>query len=208
MDYILFDACLMGSVEVAYELRDKASIIGFSPTEILADGFDYKLLTSRLLSESPDPVQVCRDYFEQYRVGPDGSSSNAYPYATISAVDTRYLEDLAAVCKTLFEKYRSGIDGVNERHVQRYFRMERHFFYDLRDILSKSGASDEDLEKLDAVLEKLVVYKEHTPYFMSIPISDASYSGLSMYLPNMGSSFLDAYYMENMDWNTDTQLVK
>lgn len=208
MDYILFDACLMGTVEVAYELRDKARIIGFSPTEILADGFDYNLLASRLLSESPDPVQVCRDYFEQYRVGPDGSSSNAYPYATISALDTRYLEELAAVCKTLFEKYRSGIDGVNERYVQRYYRFERHFFYDLRDILSKSGVSDEDLEKLDAVLEKLVIYKDHTPYFMSIPISDASYSGLSMYLPKMGSSFLDAYYMENMDWNTDTQLVK
>ena len=36
MDYILLDACLSGCVEVAWQLRDKADIVGFSQTEVLA----------------------------------------------------------------------------------------------------------------------------------------------------------------------------
>lgn len=207
MDYILFDACLMGCVEVAYELRDKASIIGFSPTEILADGFDYKLLASRLLKDDPDPIQVCKDYFYQYE-NPDGSTSSRSPYATISAVNTEHLEELAAVCRSLFEKYRAQMNSVNASKIQRYYRMERHFFYDLRDILAKSGATPEDLAVLDDALGKVVVYKDHTDYFFSIPISDETYSGLSMYLPAKGSALLDQFYKENLDWNTATQLVK
>ena len=205
MDYILFDACLMAGVEVAYELKDKASIIGFSPTEILADGFDYKLIASRLVSDTPDPVQVCRDYFEQYKILPEGSDTRC---ATISAVDTRYLDELAAVCKTLFGKYHYAMSSVNPDTIQRYYRSGRHFFYDLRDILSKSGASEEDLQEFDSAMEKVVVYKDHTPTFLGIQIGDTSYSGLSMYLPRMGSSVLDVFYRENVAWNAATELVK
>ena len=207
MDYILMDACLMGCIEVAYELRDKAAIIGFSPTEILADGFDYKLLTSRLLCKEPDPVQVCKDYFYQYKK-PDGTTSSGSAYATISAVNTKYLDALAQLCRGLFEKYRENMDNVNADIIQHYFRFERHFFYDMRDILVKSGISGEDLAALDDVLEKLVIYKDHTDYFISIPIKDDTYSGLSMFLPSKGSAILNSFYKENLDWNTATQLVK
>lgn len=205
MDYILLDACLMGGIEIAYELRDKATVIGFSPTEILADGFDYNLLTSRLLQETPDPVQVCKDYFNQYRK--DGKNAGQ-EFATISAVNTAHLEELAAVCRDLFEKYRENISAVNAGSIQRYYRMERHFFYDMRDIVAKSGASAEDLAALDEALGKVVIYKDHTEYFFSIPILDGTYSGLSMYLPAKGSALLDKFYKENLDWNTATQLVK
>ena len=37
LDYLLFDACLMGGIEVAYELKDKVGKLGFSQTEVLAD---------------------------------------------------------------------------------------------------------------------------------------------------------------------------
>ena len=207
MDYILLDACLMGCVEVAYELRDKARIIGFSPTEILADGFDYKLIASRLLQEEPDPVQVCKDYFYQYKK-PDGTTSSSSAYATISVVDTEHLDELADVCRDIFEKYREKINAVNAGKVQIYYRMDRHFFYDLRDIVAKAGASAEDLAVLDEALGKVIVYKDHTDYFFSIPIKDNTYSGLSMYLPPKGSEVLDKFYKENLDWNAATQLVK
>ena len=45
---IAFDACYMGSVEVAYALRDKARYLLFSPTEILPNGFPYETLTPKL----------------------------------------------------------------------------------------------------------------------------------------------------------------
>ena len=37
-DFILFEGCYMGSVEVAYELKDKTEAIIASPTEIVSPG--------------------------------------------------------------------------------------------------------------------------------------------------------------------------
>ena len=56
LDYCLIDACLSGCVEVAHALKGKADIVGFSPTEVLADGFDYKNITTHLFARPLDPV--------------------------------------------------------------------------------------------------------------------------------------------------------
>ena len=50
-DYILFDACFMGSVEVLYELRHSARYFIASPAEILADGFPYHLILPYLIGK-------------------------------------------------------------------------------------------------------------------------------------------------------------
>ena len=49
-DYILFDACLMSQVEVAYELRDTADYLILSPAEVMSAGFPYFKITKYLLS--------------------------------------------------------------------------------------------------------------------------------------------------------------
>ena len=205
MDYILLDACFMGGVETAYELKDKTDLIGFSQTEILAEGFDYKTITTRLLQDEPSPLQVCEDYFNQYK---DKSSSLG---ATISLVRTDGLDNLAQVCKVLFQKYRTEISEVNANKVQRYWRTsisgpERSYFYDLRDILSKSGVSEEEMAELDNALAGVVMYEAHTDVFMNnINLTDCC--GLSMFLPNKGLNALKNFYRDNIGWNTATQLV-
>lgn len=201
LDYLLLDACLSGCVEVAYQLRDKADIVGFSQTEVLAEGFDYRTITSRLLKTTPDPVQVCKDYFARYDV-----QSGQMRSATISAVDTREMEPLSDICGTLFEKYREKLMNMSGSSVQGYFRYNRHFFYDLKDILVKAGISAEEKEALQDALDRCVVYKAATDNFLSIRINTAC--GLSMYLPSMGSDFLDAFYKEHIAWNQATSLVK
>ena len=201
LDYLLLDACLSGCVEVAYQLRGKADIVGFSQTEVLAEGFDYRTITSRLLQNTPDPIQVCKDYFERYDV-----LSGQYRSATISAVDTRELEPLTNLCKTLFQKYRTNLKTMNPRNVQGYFRSERHFFYDLRDILVKAGITSEEEAALVEALNRCVLYKAATDYFLSVRIYTAC--GLSMYLPANGSDFLDNFYKEHIAWNQATELVK
>lgn len=201
LDYLLFDACLMGTVEVAWELRGKASIVGFSQTEVLAEGFNYQTITTHLLTEFPDPVAVCRDYFELY-----DARSGSERSATISVVDTDKMDALAEVCRTLFAKYHTQMDEVSSTKVQRYYRYSRQWFYDLRDILKQSGASHEDLELLDGALSQCVIYKAATPNFLSIPIKTAC--GLSMYLPKDGSEYLDNFYRSNISWNDATALVQ
>ena len=202
MDYILFDACLMGGVEVAYELKDRCGLVGFSQTEVLAEGFDYRSIPNYLLSgQEPDPESVCRDYFEQYDV-----QSGIYRSATISLVDCRRLEPLAAICADLFEKYRRDMRNLSPFNVQRYYRSDHHWFYDLVDILVKAGADPADVEALENAVDDCMIYRAATPEFMGAFDID-SYSGFSMYLPCHGNSELDKYY-RTLKWNIATGLVE
>ena len=203
MDYILFDACFMGCVEVAWQLREKADIVGFSPAEVLAEGFVYKTLTQRLFQKTPDPVAVCRDYFEQY----DPVSGSA----TITVVDTRKMDRLATVCKQLFQKYREGIYSLEWSDVQYYFRPGfaysadiKHLF-DIQDILVQAGISAEDKAGFDAALKECILYEAHTPQFLSVPLTRAC--GLSMYLPTSGTYELTSYYAGHVAWNKATELI-
>lgn len=202
LDYLLFDACLMGGVEVAYELRNDVDLMGFSQTEVLAEGFDYHKLAGTLLR--PDglgPYGVCSDYFALYEAQTGQKNS-----ATISLVDCRRMGSLTEICRELFDKYREAILAVDPDSVQRYYRYERHWFYDLRDILIKAGMTSEEKARLDAALDECILYKAATQYFLSIPIT--SYSGLSMFLPANGSDYIKNYYKENLSWNTATGLVQ
>jgi len=200
LDYCLIDACLSGCVEVAHALKGKADIVGFSPTEVLADGFDYKNITTHLFARPLDPVEVCREYFAYYNAQSGSSRS-----ATITAVDTRKMDALEAVCKELFEAYRPILKTMSGSNVQGYFRFDRHYFYDLRDILVQAGISEQEKARLDAALSQFIVYQAATDYFLSIPLKRVC--GLSMYLPSMGSSYLNKYYKENISWNQATELV-
>ena len=202
LDYLLLDACLMGGVETAFEMKDLCDVIAFSQTEVLAQGFDYETMTGHLLQTRPAaPEKVCSDYYEYY-----AAQTGVYQSATISLMDCRKLDQLASVCKELFEKYRTQIAAVDPRQVQGYFRSNKHWFYDLKDILTVAGISAEDTATLDQVLAACTLYKNATPQFMDeFPIR--AYCGLSMYLPANGSSYLDSAYKE-LAWNKATALVK
>lgn len=202
LDYILFDACLMGGIEVAYELRGKTSLVGFSQAEVLAEGLNYKTLASRLLADdTSDLVAVCRDYFEQYDIL-DGANRSA----TVSAIDCDELEPLAELCAELFERYRGDISALPWSRVQRYYRSRYHWFYDLESILVEAGISSEEKHDLYEALEKCVLYKGATPSFMN-SFDIAVFSGFSMYLPSHGNTELDKYY-KTLEWNKATGLVK
>lgn len=202
MEYILFDACLMGGVEVAYEFKDKCHYVGFSQTEVLAEGFDYKSLAKHLLgSEIPDPQAVCDDFFQQYI-----TQSGVYQSATISMVDCTKMSSLAQTCSKLFAEYRETLSQLKESQVQRYYRGDYHWFFDLYDIIAKAGATEDELSELQEALDRCITYKSATPGFMG-SFSIDTYSGLSMYLPSQGSVELDKYY-RTLQWNKDTALVE
>jgi hypothetical protein len=202
LDYILFDACLMGGIEVAYELRDKCSLLGFSQAEVLAEGLDYNTLATHLIQkESPDVLSVCNDYFIQY-----DRQSGVHRSATISLVDCSKLEPVAEVCRELFPKYRDVIRTMDYRKVQRYYRDNKHWFYDLESIMTEAGADAEEIARLQEALDRCVLYKGYTPSFMS-EFNINTFSGFSMYLPSHGSSELDRFY-KTLQWNMATGLVE
>lgn len=201
-DYILFDACLMGGVEVAYQLRDKCGLVGFSQTEVLAEGLNYKTLVNHLLGQTePDPVQVCDDFYAYY-----DAQNGVERSATVSVVDCSMMEPLAKLCAELFDRYNASISTLPSSRVQRYYRYSYHWFYDLESILVEAGISAEELALLHDALNECVVYKAATPSFMDSFDIDVC-SGFSMFLPSHGGARLKQYYKQ-LDWNIATGLVK
>lgn len=201
-DYMIFDACLAGGIESAYQLRHVCDLYCASQTEILSDGFDYKNMGERLLSgEVPDPVQVCRDFYNYYN-----EQTGTRQSATVSAVDCRMLQPLAAYTKLLLARYVASVDALNPSDVQGYYRGGHHWFYDFEDILQKAGISETEKSELAGCLEKCIRYKAATPHFFA-SFDIVHHSGFSMYLPNNGNEALNDYY-RTLEWNEATGLVK
>ena len=202
MDYILFDTCLMGGVEVAYELRDVCGKVGFSQAEVLAEGFDYTKLARHLfLNDVPRPEAVCEDYFLYY-----DTQTGLERSATISCVDCSKLEPLAQVCSGLFSKYADSISRLDPDKVQRYFRNNYHWFYDLKSILVEAGIDASELESLEDALNECIIYKAATPSFIG-SFDIKVFSGFSMFLPSDGGDRLKEFY-KTLEWNMDTGLVR
>ena len=214
LDYILFDACLMATVEVVWELRNVASYLAVSPCEIPAAGFNYQTMTEHLLKPAvPDLQAVCEDYFNMYK------DDTVYG-ATITMVDCSRLDPLASVCRDLFDRYRSGILNLDGSKLQAYDRIMGQSkpylaFFDLKDMLRKAGATEADLADLQAALDQAIVYEAHSARFISIELVNCC--GLAVYLPAYpnyridtyhGTRFLDTYYKENLAWNQATMLVE
>ena len=218
LDYFLFDACLMGCVEVAYAFKDKVNVMGFSPSEVLSYGFDYTKMASFLLEgESADPISVCRTYLEKY-LSMSGSSKSA----CTAVVDLRYLDEVADACTVLFEKYRSEIaavkrteesvvsDGqqVSRFSPQNYYTGNHRWFYDLRDILVTAGVPKEELADLDAALAKAVLFEGHTPNFLIYTkFQFHSCCGMSMFLPSDNTDQNLEDYYRKLSWNVATGLI-
>lgn len=202
---ILFDCCLMGCVEVAYELRDVCDKIVFSPAEVLSDGFNYNILFEHLFEGKTTNIQsVAEDYFEQYQ-----SKTGVNKSATITMVDCRKMNALAEVCRDIFEAHRDQIATLRGNNIQQYHRYDFNCFYDLRDICVKLGASADELAKLDAAMDLCIPYKAATESFMygynGFKIN--TYCGLSSYLPAEGDGRTKAIYGP-LSWNIATEYVK
>lgn len=69
-DYILFGACLMSQVEVAYELRNAADYLILSPAEVMSAGFPYFKMTKYLLSadnSEQSAINIAKDFIDYYK---------------------------------------------------------------------------------------------------------------------------------------------
>lgn len=204
-DYIIFDACLMGGIEVAYEMKDNCDYIVFSPTEILAQGFPYYMMMDALFNRDVKDglIATAEEYYRYYY---ERSQVERTKGCTVSVIQTDQLEGLAKVAASIFDRHRNEIFALNGSYIQQYFRLNRHWFYDLRDIVSKVADADE-YSKFCTALDRAVIYRAATERFLSIIIDPKKYSGLSSYLPNPEYEYLNEFY-KTLAWNKATGLVK
>ncbi|HIZ85274.1 MAG TPA: hypothetical protein IAC04_02150 [Candidatus Coprenecus stercoravium] len=206
--YILFDACLMGGVEVAYELKDHCDYIVASAAEILAGGFPYEKIIPMLFEGRNGLESACWEFYQRY--AEDG--------ATVALIETSKLNALAESCLDIFlSGGRVAIRSLDMDSLQGYFRMDRHWFYDLGDLMSRISPADTaegQTRNLYDVFEKAlgdaVICKWSTDEFVlgGYPqFSIKKFSGLSTYVPNPENPVLDEYY-KTLAWNKAVMMVE
>jgi hypothetical protein len=186
-DFILMDACLMGAVEVAYELKDKTDFIIASSTETIYTGFPYDQIIPELLASQINLKAVAQHYFDYYN-----SLQGAYRSATISVIETQYLPELANQLKRLFNENEINRMSINRSSVQRLDVYEEQYTFDLLDFVNTLFPTAEK-EAFVNQLNRTVIYKAHTPMFLS-DYEIKTYSGLSCYIPVFERNDLNEYY--------------
>ena len=198
---IMFDACLMGGIEVAYELKDKTDYIISSAAEIMADGFPYQYIGELFFNTEGNFLDgICKSYYDYYNEKGQG--------ATISLVKTSALSNVATACMNVFLTRRSLIPSLNMDDIQGYFRYDRHYFYDLDDFIGRIALPEQYSAFKDA-MDKAVISKYYTENFFIAPGAEfeiKKFSGLSTYIPNPENKFLDEFYKQ-FAWNKTVQMI-
>ena len=202
LEYLILDACLMGTVEVAWELKEICRYIVASPTEILTDGMMYKTLSWDMFSGvEADLPTYCKEYFEYYN-----SETGSRRAGTITLVDCAKLDAVAQAFATIVDAHREDIPGCLAS-AQRYYYSSSplRFYYDLRDFGACLGASGTELAQLDAALAAAIPYHAETPTFFDLPLERCC--GLSVYIPDPLRVKLNKAYKE-LGWNQAVRLVE
>ena len=161
-DYILFDACFMGNIESAYDLRNVTDYIIGSPCEVMGYGFPYLNIMPYMLMNrgtSYDLDKICSTYVNYYR------SDAATPSACVAITNTAELEALATTVKQVNKAERKSDFSLS--NVQYYEGQANHSFYDLGDMVEQLCADSEAVAAFQAQLDKTVTSRYHTDRFYS-----------------------------------------
>lgn len=163
LEYIYFDCCLMGGVEVMYELRDCARYIVSSPSELPRDGMPYDRNLGLLAAGGPDNiVRAAQNTFELYQSKSDPVDRTA----TMTVVDTRSLERLAEATRAI---YILTEPSHPLRPVTNYYgsdRVSQGYYLDFGEyVTALHGRADLDgalLAEFESALGSTVIYKAST----------------------------------------------
>lgn len=124
-DFVLFDACFMQSIEVAYALRNYTDYYLGSPTEIPGPGARYDILVPAMFSDSDVAVSVASAYYEPYAkiyTGNRPTNDNWVGGVSVGALKSSELETLAATTKQVLSGHLNSetVDAEALRSVFNY----------------------------------------------------------------------------------------
>ncbi|MDR1407570.1 MAG: hypothetical protein LBJ23_05935 [Tannerella sp.] len=193
-EFILFEACFMAGIEVAYELRNKAEYIVASSAEILSPGFQgvYELSVNALFEPKANLEKFTKDAYEEV-----DTKSGELRSATLSIIRT---DGLNALSDWLRENV-SVNKSVDIGDVQHFDRYSYHLFFDFEDYFSRILKDAGKQAELMRMVDNCVIYKAATPEFIpsSLGFKIEKHSGLTTYIRQDEYPYLDARY-EELEW--------
>lgn len=202
LDFVLFDACMMGTAEVGYELRETTSYCIASVMETPVYGFPYDQILHYLYSENVDYSAVCHEFISFNKIKD--------AWGTCAVMDCSQMENLASAVKAKLSEWEDALSSVSMQNVQQYgVGTFQYFSYDVldffRELGGKSGVAETDLNEaitsIQTVLDEVVIAKECIPnpsYPNTIfSVDETRFCGIGMYIPGE----CNLYVANNTAWN-------
>lgn len=200
LDFVLFDACMMGTAEVGYELRETTSYCIVSVMETPVYGFPYDQILPYLYSENVDYSAVCHEFIS--------FNKTKDVWGTCAVMDCSQMENLASAVKAKLSEWQDALSSVSMQNVQQYgVNSYKYFSYDVldffRELGGKSGVAETDLNEaiasIQTVLNEAVIAKEciPNPSNSSFRVDETRFCGIGMYIPKE----VNDYVPDNISWN-------
>lgn len=201
-DFILFDACHMGGIEVAYELKNRANWLIASAIEIMGAGFPYRKIISDLLHG--DYQKVCRTFFEYYDAQ-TGSSRTA----GIALTDLRKLD---YVCDAFRDIVNNATVDINSKEFRNGLqRLDRNsifgqaMLFDLGSVAEHLCPSDPQLiANFNSALNECMPYRANTKYVLygdTDCLTIDTYCGFNCFVPFAYHDNTYNIYFRDCGWN-------
>lgn len=187
MQYILFDACYMGNVETAYELKDVTNYLISSSSEVMGMGIPYRSIWSMLNSATPNYSGIVNGIVNFYK-------SSEVPYCNMAAIDCREMDNLASVMKEINSQYTLD-SSIPLETIQPLDGFTPSLFYDMSVYVDSLKPSGYLKDQFTAQIKKTIKEAAHTdeaftmlkdPY-RGTTFQVKSYCGLSISDPSQHS---------------------
>lgn len=177
-DYLIFDACYMGSIEVATTFKDKCSYFIASPYAIPTDGIIDTTALSFLSKDSPIKKRVT-NICEAF------SHKTNQKDVPIAAIDEGELDGLIKYAKELNI---TSSNIISEELFSYNFR-GFNIFYDIKSLFSQLG------EGALKALNRIIIYPSEN--------QQQNNCGISVFIPQKDNADYWSYY-STLDWNLST----
>lgn len=212
LDFLLFDACFMQSLEVAYQLKDKADFMLGSPTEIPGPGAPYQFVIPALFQDAKsvafDVAEAYYDYYsDKYNGGVGSSNSNWTSGVSMAVLNMKELDAFAYTTNSVLSENELKYDALNFTDVMYYDKQSRVRYY----YIDMLGVMKNNISIGYSEWEKS--FNRLIPYFKTTPTNYSSYvrnfsmieaNGLSFYVPRSPISGFDFEkennYYKTLDW--------
>lgn len=204
LDLLLFDACLMGTIEVCYDFRYVTNYMIVSPIESPAPGFPFKDLMNEIYQGTQESYKnVCITNVAHYMNRTDG-----YDWSAISLVDCKQIDNLTGLIKREITEHKDFISNYNPiNKLQQYgvnkgvTSLERNFYYVSFDLMQFMGVLNNNNIPYDLseLFSKTVLYADCLENSNNYPVKKSNYCGLGMYIPVKERPKWNSYF-KTIEW--------
>lgn len=200
-EFILFDACYMGTMEVAYAFRHVADYQISSVMEVPAYGFPYDYFLGDLFKGTVEGYKdVCQSFVDYWKsVYDEGKTA----WGTIALIDSKEVEGMTQAVRQQIVAHKDTLASYVPKRIQEYGRQAgQGIAYDLEHFVRDLNGG-ETPEAFAEQLEKTVLYKgcleeaRYTPY--NYDVDATNYCGLGIYIPQSNKSKWNPYF-KTLDW--------